>query len=255
MTKERPSEEPPMPAAAELAGRFDVHSHLLPGVDDGCETVEESVQCARRMVAAGYTHSFCTPHVWPDLPHNSASMVPVMVRRLQAALDDAGVPLRLYPGGEINLRESTRRTPPDELVTYAMARQFVLMDFWNDPLPPFFEPSVAFFHSFGTKVILAHPERMRPVQADPSLADRFAEMGVLLQGNLQCFSDPPGAPTRRTAERYLAEGRYFLLGSDLHRLNSLQARLDGLDRAIELAGADRIRALTVVNPRKLLPVT
>jgi protein-tyrosine phosphatase len=255
MTKERPSEEPTVPAAAEPVGRFDVHSHLLPGVDDGCETVEESVQCARRMVAAGYRHSFCTPHIWPDLWHNSASMIPVMVRRLQAALNDAAVPLQLYPGGEINLRESTRRTPTDEVVSYAMARKFVLMDFWDDPMPSFFEPSVAHFQSLGVTVILAHPERMRPVQADPSLADRFAEMGVLLQGNLQCFSDPPGAPTRRTAERYLAEGRYFLLGSDLHRLKSLQVRLDGLDRAIELAGEERIRELTELNPRKLLPVT
>ncbi len=252
MTKETLSQETAVPAAA---GRFDVHSHLLPGVDDGCETIEESVQCARRMVAAGYTHSFCTPHIWPDLPHNSVSMIPVMVRRLQAALNDARVPLQLYPGGEINLRERTRQTPPDEIVTYAMARRFVLMDFWDDPLPSFFEPSVAFFQSLGMKVILAHPERMGPVQADPALADRFADMGVLLQGNLQCFSDPPGAPTRRTAQRYLAEGRYFLLGSDLHRLKSLQARLDGLKRAIELAGEDRVRELTVVNPRKLLPVT
>jgi len=204
-------------------------------------------------VAAGYTHSFCTPHIWPDLPHNSRSMVPVMVSRLQAALDDAEVGLKLYPGGEINLRDSTRQTPPDELVTYAMARQFALMDFWDDPMPAFFEPSVRFFQSFGVTVILAHPERMRPVQADPSLANRFADLGVLLQGNLQCFSDPPQAPTRRTAERFLAEGRYFLLGSDLHRLKSLQARLDGLERAIELAGEGHIRELTVVNPRKLLP--
>ena len=242
-------------ATGKLAGRFDVHSHLLPGVDDGCETVEESIECARRMVAAGYTHSFCTPHIWPDLPHNSGPMIPVMVSRLQAALDEAGVGLKLFPGGEINLRDSTRRTPPDEVVTYGLARRFVLMDFWDDPIPGFFEPSVEFFQSLGVKVVLAHPERMRPVQADPSLADRFADLGVLLQGNLQCFSDPPGAMTRRTAERYLAEGRYFLLGSDLHRLNSLQARLDGLKRAIELAGEDRVRELTVVNPRKLLPTT
>jgi protein-tyrosine phosphatase len=205
------------------------------------------------MVAAGYTHSFCTPHIWPDLAHNSLSMIPVMVRRLQGSLDDAGIPLRLYPGGEINLRDSTRLTPPDDLVTYAMARRYLLMDFWDDPMPGFFEPSVTFFQSLGIQVILAHPERMRPVQADPSLADRFAEMGVLLQGNLHCFSDPPGAPTRVTAERYLEEGRYFLLGSDLHRLNSLQVRLDGLNRAIELVGEERIRELTVLNPRTLLP--
>ena len=253
MIKERPREASPVPAAASRVGRFDVHSHLLPGVDDGCETIQESLECARRMVAAGYTHSFCTPHIWPNLPNNSVTEIPWLVSRLQVALDAGGIPLRIYPGGEINLREPTRLTPPDEVVTYAMARKFVLIDFWDDPLPAFFEPSVAFFHSLGTKVILAHPERMRPVQTDPSLADRFAEMGVLLQGNLQCFSDPPGAPTRRTAERYLAEGRYFLLGSDLHRLNSLQARFEGLRRAIELAGKDRIVELTVTNPRTLLP--
>lgn len=255
MTKETASQGSAVPVAAKPAGRFDVHSHLLPDVDDGCETVRESVECARRLVTAGYTHSFCTPHVWSDLPHNSVSMIPVMVRRLQAALDDAGVALKLYPGGEINLRQSTLRTPPDEIVTYGMSRKFLLMDFWDDPIPSFFEPSVSFFQSLGIKVILAHPERMLPVQTDPALADRFADLGVLLQGNLQCFSDPPGAPTRRTAERYLAEGRYFLLGSDLHRLNSLQARLDGLTRAIELAGEERVRELTVENPRKLLPET
>src|SRR4051794_15107533 len=57
-------------------GRIDVHSHLLPGVDDGCASIEDSIACAARMVAAGYTHSFCTPHVWPDLPHNNAGTIP-----------------------------------------------------------------------------------------------------------------------------------------------------------------------------------
>ena len=237
---------------SSLSGRFDVHSHLLPGIDDGCETIEESIQCATRLVAAGYTHSFCTPHIWPDLPHNAVSTIPAMVIRLQAALDEAQVPLRLYPGGEINLRAATTSMDREQLVTYALCCRYVLIDLWDDPLPPFFAPSIRHFQSLGMTVILAHPERMRPVQADPDLADHFQELGLRLQGNLQCFADPSGAPTRRVAEKYLAEGRYFLLGSDLHRLNSLQVRLDGLQRAIELAGPDKVRELTEVNPRKLL---
>ena len=236
-------------------GRIDVHSHLLPGCDDGCRTLEESVECARMMVAAGYTHSFCTPHVWPNLPGNSAEKIPQQVAALQVALNGAGVPLRLIPGGEINLRADTPFTEVEKLVSYGMLRKFVLIDLWADKLPPFFGPAVKWFQALGIKVILAHPERMAAVQHDPDLADYFAEIGLLLQGNLQCFSDPLGSPTRTVVERYLLEDRYFLLGSDLHNLASLPMRLDGLKRAIDLAGEKTIDRLTRENPRQLLSPT
>jgi hypothetical protein len=84
------------------------------------------------------------------------------------------------------------------------------------------------------------------------LADHFAELGLLLQGNLQCFADLPGAPTRAVAEKYLAEGRYFMLGSDLHRMKSLPQRLAGLQLAIDRVGAAAIDQLTRENPRQLL---
>jgi protein-tyrosine phosphatase len=233
-------------------GRIDVHSHLLPGVDDGCKTVQESVQCARLMVAAGYTHSFCTPHVWPHLTGNTVRNIPLQTARLQEALDLAGVRLKLVPGGELNLRPDTPETTEDSVVSYGMRRQYVLVDLWADTLPAFFDRGVRWLQAQGVKVILAHPERMTAVQNQPELAERFKEMDLLLQGNLQCFSDPPSSATRRTVERFLLEGRYFLLGSDLHNLSSLPMRLEGLKRAIALVGAETVDRLTVENPRKLL---
>src|SRR3954447_15233085 len=234
-------------------GRIDVHSHLLPGVDDGCRTVEESIDCARRLVAAGDTHSFCTPHVWPNLPHNRPEDITRRVARLQASLTDAGVPLKLFPGGELNMRPDTPETPPDELVTFGMARKFLLIDLWADRLPPFFAPVVRWLQSQGLKVILAHPERMKAVQDQPGLIDHFRELGLLLQCTLQSLGDPPGAPTRVVAERALVDGKYFLLGSDLHNLNGLPVRLNGLRRAIELIGEATVSQLTIDNPRQLLP--
>lgn len=234
-------------------GRIDVHSHLLPGVDDGCRTVEESIDCARRLVAAGYTHSFCTPHVWPNLPHNRPEDITRRVARLQTSLAEAGVPLKLFPGGELNMRPDTPETPPDELVTYGMGRRFLLIDLWADRLPPFFAPVVRWLQSHGLKVILAHPERMKAVQDQPDLIDHFRELGMLLQCNLQCLGDPPEAPTRTVAERALLDGKYFLLGSDLHNLNSLPIRLNGLRRAIELIGEAGVSRLTIDHPRQLLP--
>jgi protein-tyrosine phosphatase len=232
-------------------GRIDVHSHLLPNVDDGCSTLAESLECARRMVMAGYTHSFCTPHYWPNLP-TSATNVRKWTAELQNALDSWQIPLKLLPGGEINLRPDTSEDNPAEIVSYGMARKYALIDLWADVLPAFFEPQLKWLQSLGMTVILAHPERMKAVQSKPQLADHFAELGVLLQGNLQCFSDPPGSPTRVTAERYLREDRYFMLGSDLHNLRTLDARLEGLKRTFELAGETKVNELTVNNPRSLM---
>ena len=235
-----------------IAGRIDVHSHLLPGIDDGCKTVEESVECARALVSAGYTHAFCTPHIWPTYKGVSRVSVPRWCRALEAQLDAAEVPLKLLPGGEMNLYMGVERTPAEEVIPLALGK-YMLVDMWAEKVPPFFESAIRWLQGMGLTVILAHPERMRAVQDKPEVVDFFASLGILLQGNLQCFSDKPEAMTRRCAERFLTEGKYFLLGSDSHNPQSMDVRVKGLTRAIELVGAERVDQLTKENPRKLAP--
>jgi tyrosine-protein phosphatase YwqE len=130
--------------------------------------------------------------------------------------------------------------------------KYILVDMWADRIPDFFEPTVRWLQGMGLTVVLAHPERMRAVQDDPKLADYFQELGLLLQGNLQCFSDRPGADTREVVERYLLEGRYFMLGSDSHNPQSMNVRVNGLRRAIEVGGEDLINTLTIENPLRLV---
>jgi len=235
-----------------VQGRFDVHSHLLPGVDDGCDSIAESIECAKELVKAGYTHSFCTPHFWPSLPDNTVASIRQRVMDLQIELDRDGIPLKLFPGGEMNLRPDFTNTPVEALPTFNLAGKYAMFDLWADRMPAWFEPSVKWLQSHGLKVIIAHPERMRAVQLDPHLVDYFAEIGLLLQGNLQCLGDPPRATTRKLAEKYLGENKYFLLGMDLHNKASMPVRLAGLNRAIELVGAEVVDRLTIENPLKLL---
>jgi protein-tyrosine phosphatase len=236
-----------------VTGRIDVHSHLLPAVDDGCQTVEDSLACARMLVEAGYTHSFCTPHIWPNLPNNIGPVIAENVARLQRTLDEHHIPLRLFPGGELNMTDATASLEFEEVMTYGRHQTHMLIDLWAEKLPPFFEPAVRHLQSLGLKVILAHPERMRAVQDDPAVADYFAEIGLLLQCNLQCLGDPPHASTRQVAEQYLSEDRYFMLGSDLHNSVSMPLRLKGLKRAIEAVGEEKVWELTRDNPKQLLP--
>lgn len=235
-----------------MTGRIEVHAHLLPNVDDGCKTVEASIACARALVAAGYTHSFCTPHIWPDFPERSATAIAGWVAALQKRFDHEGIALKLLPGGEINLREETPRLPEDRLVTYGLKNQYVLIDLWADVLPAFFTTGVRWLQQRGLTVVLAHPERMRAVQEQPALADEFARMGVLLQGNLGCFGDPPETINHRTGERFLKDGRYFMLGSDLHNPETMELRLTGLQQAIAWVGNEAVDRLAKENPGKLL---
>lgn len=236
-----------------MFGRIDVHSHILPGIDDGCATLEQSLTCARMLVNAGYSHSFVTPHFWPNLPHVKPSNIVRWTSELQARLDAEGIDLALMPGGELNLRPELMVLKKEEVPTYGMGGKYCIFDLWANELPAFFEPVVRHLQGLGLTVILAHPERMQALQTDAGLIDRIQEMGLLLQGNFQCLSDPEGMMTRTLVERWLVEERYFMLGTDTHNPRSLPCRLEGLRRAIELVGGDRVGRLTVENPKLLMP--
>src|SRR5688572_23934960 len=156
-----------------MIGRIDVHSHLLPGIDDGCKTVAESIACAKVLVANGYTHAFCTPHIWAKYEGVSQVSVPNWCAALQKELDRAQVPLKLLPGGELNLFLGVERTPAEDVVPLGLGG-FVLIDMWGAELPPFFEPAIRWLQNdLKLKVIMAHPERMRAVQDKPELVDYF----------------------------------------------------------------------------------
>ena len=102
-------------------------------------------------------------------------------------------------------------------------------------------------------MILAHPEpHPRAVQDDPGLAEYFAELGILLQGNLGCFGDSPTAFSRQTAEILLEEDHYFMLGTDLHSPDGMRQRIAGLNRVEEMAGMEKLKELTSANPMRLL---
>lgn len=239
-------------------GRIDVHAHLIPGVDDGCPNVEDSARCARMLVEAGYTHAFCTPHVWPALPHNNVEMILRRVEALQSEYEKRAIPLRLLPGGEINILwgwPALGDVPDGNVISYGMAGQYLLFDFWAEELSDCItcmEPAVRHLQSLGLKLILAHPERIAALR-DPAAVEWFSKRGVLLQMNTWCLTDQPGTPTYDIAARLLAEGRYFLLGTDCHNATSMPNRIRGLETAERLVGRDSVDQLTIHNPRKLIP--
>jgi protein-tyrosine phosphatase len=234
-------------------GRIDVHCHFIPNLDDGCQSLAESMACLRVMVAAGYSRIFCTPHCGAvEFSELTPTEIAERVRALQGHADAAGIPIELKPGGEVRLGPELERDLPEGIVpTYGNTGKYVLVDLWEEDWPAWATRAVEWLLGRGHMVIIAHPERMQCLRDRPDWIDELAAMGVLFQGNLGPLGVGDAEDIVALSRRYLMEGRYFMVGTDGHRPSHMAVRMAGLRVIEELAGKEKLEELTVTHPGRL----
>ncbi|MEI8196547.1 MAG: CpsB/CapC family capsule biosynthesis tyrosine phosphatase [Phycisphaerae bacterium] len=233
--------------------RIDTHHHLIPSIDDGCRNLDDVVENLRLMALAGYTRVFCTPHcLHPEFPPLPNSKIVEEVNRLRRHLADLQIPTEIQAGGELrldaNLYEKLRATG---IPTFGMAGTHVLVETWEQVWPEWVLAEIEWLQEQGLTVVLAHPERLPPIQNDPKLVDQLIRMGVLFQGTLGPIGGEEKQRSAELAAQFLKEGRYFMVASDGHRPETLGRRLAGLETIRELVGEAGLRELTVTNPGKI----
>lgn len=234
-------------------GRIDVHSHLIPGVDDGCQSLDESLESIAMLQAAGYTASICTPHVWPDLfPDN----IPVNIARwtddLRAELRQRGVDYAIYPGGELRLFDGVIDWMKAMGVPTLAGSRCVLCDFWEPRWPSWVDQAFDWLLAEGYQPILAHPERLSIPHILPEKLREVAARGVLLQGNFRCLTGEEGRLADQQIRTWLPQKCYDLLAMDMHRPDALPSRIEGMEIAQQWLGNAFVEKLTVDAPRKLI---
>ncbi len=234
-------------------GRIDIHSHLLPGVDDGCENVEESIACIKKLQAIGYTATICTPHIIPDtFPNNTVANIARWVEQLRDELARRDIDYTIWTGGEINLSKTITDWLSEHGVPTLADSRCVLMDYWDETWPAWIDGVFQWFLDQGYQPILAHPERMRCVWNQPEKLDHLREMGVWLQGNFLPITGEDGYEADQLIHRLIEEQRYQLLGLDMHRLDSLDSRVDGMQMMLNQFGQRFLDYFTVDAPRQLI---
>ena len=237
---------PPVPP-----GRIDIHSHLLPDVDDGCADSMETIESIRRLMTFGYVGSICTPHIWPDqFAENTPAHIENWTLQLHDELQTAGVDYRLWPGGELRISQDAIAWMQVHGVPTLADSKCVLTDLWVERWPRWVRATFDWLVGQGLQPILAHPERMPPSRSMQKQLPALLEMGVWLQGNLQSFTGENGYVADRESRRLLAEGHYHFLALDLHRPDSLDGRLDGIQLVVEEFGLDCLDELTARAPRR-----
>ena len=233
---------------------IDLHSHILPGLDDGPATMEGSLDLARAAVAAGTRTILATPHI-----NNNPSIEPARIAaglvELRAALAAEEIPLEVLPGGEIAI---WRLPDLDGEALRALALgggPYLLVESPFSPAIGDFEPMVLDLYQRGHRVLLAHPERCPAFQKTPSRLEGLVDSGALVQLTAGSMTGEFGSTVRRFAVEILREGLAHVIASDAHdsvrRPPGLRVGFPVLER--ELPGlTEQADWLTRLVPRAVL---
>jgi protein-tyrosine phosphatase len=236
---------------------IDLHSHILPGLDDGPSSMEGSLELARAAVEAGTRTILATPHINDDPTIEPARIAAGLVE-LRAALAAAEIPLEVLPGGEIAIWRLVD-LDEDTLRAFALGGgPYLLVESPFSPVIGDFEPMVLDLHGRGHRVLLAHPERCPAFQRDPSRLEGLVGAGALVQITAGSMAGAFGTTVRRFTSAILREGYAHVVASDAHdtvrRPPGLRVGFAALERELPGLG-EQAQWLTELAPRAVLDGT
>jgi len=224
----------------------DLHCHILPGLDDGPATMEESIAMAESAIADGITHVVATPH------SNSKyffdfSYVHELRDQLQAKI---GGRLKIATGCDFHLNpenlESLRKEPRHFCINQ---RDFLLVEFNEFSIPPAMDHTLHEIQLAGVQPVITHPERNGILRAHPERLKKWVRQGCFVQVTGGALTGGFGAGSQHDALRWLGEGLIHFVASDAHNTRSRPLRLQpAYNVVVERFGQEKARALFQDNP-------
>lgn len=209
---------------------IDTHCHLLPGLDDGPATLEDSLVLARALADAGVTRAVCTPHWSRQFPteHDAARRQLTLLRE---TLAEAGVELELGLGAEIGPATLVAATP--EALSERRIGGYLLVELVADTPVGFLDVALDAAESVDARPIFAHPERCAAVRRRPEALDAARSAGALSQVTATCLGGRFGPEVEAFAWELVAGGGADLVASDAHRVSPRGLHLARAVRSIE----------------------
>lgn len=216
----RKSKLPPI----DLSGlHTDMHSHLLPGIDDGSPDVDTSIYLLKGLQDLGLQNFITTPHILWDLYKNTEATIEPSRMEFQQALDAAGNSTRLSAAAEYMIDDYFSGLLQQKAPLRCLKDNFVLVEFSFINLP--FDWKQVFFDMQiqGYQPVLAHPERYPFLFQKATVLEEILDMGVLLQVNLNSLTGYYGKAILQQAQILVQKNSISFLGSDLHHERHLTA--------------------------------
>lgn len=232
---------------------IDTHLHILPGVDDGPDTMQESIVLAQALVQEGVHSAIATPHYNDEFPRRSAAEIRERVNDVQCELNRLNIPLRLFAGHEALIKPGlVEDIQAGRLATLNNSR-YLLLELWNSTWIPDTERVIFELRAFGIVPIIAHPERYRAIQQNPGRLGALVKQGVLTQLMAGSLLGMQGSTSRHTAETLLKKRLIHCIASDAHGLQKRPPGVSrGLQRAEQLLGQASVYQMIETRPAAII---
>ncbi len=205
--------------------RVDLHSHLIPGIDDGSQSMEESLKLLKGLEVLGYEKVITTPHIMSDCYKNDAGIILDGLQKLREAAVSEGISLQIDAAAEYYLDEHFFDEMQKEKIM-SIGERYVLFESSYVFKPLQMEEMIFAIGQAGYTPLLAHPERYRYIKDPQNEYRRFKDLGVLFQVNLNSFGGHYGQHAKMMANFLSEAGMIDFLGSDTHHLKHVKSLSD-----------------------------
>lgn len=231
---------------------IDMHTHILPGVDDGPATVEESIELLELAEVEGITHILTTPHAYS--PHYDVSKEKVLngLATLQEEVKKRGLKIQLYSGQEIRIHDKVvERIERGEALALANSR-YVLLELPSSGIPAYTIAVIQGILNVNKVPIIAHPERNRAIMENPNRLERLITNGALAQVTAGSLAGHFGKAVQKRSLQLVEANLIHAYGSDVHNKKTRPFLFDeGLAYLEKHQHQERVEVLLENNARIL----
>jgi protein-tyrosine phosphatase len=232
---------------------IDLHSHILPGVDDGASSLAMALEMGRMAVADGIRVMACTPHFMPGVYNNETRDIAYRVDQLSREFHANGLAVQLVLGADAHIRPDFVDALRSGQIPTLNGGRYVLFEPPHDIMPQRLDDLLHNIVMTGFVPILTHPERLRWIEKNYDMIQRLAAQGVWMQVTAGSLTGRFGKRPHYWAQRMLAEGLVSILASDAHNTTSRPPMLSEAASIAEAElGAGEAENLVVVRPRCIL---
>ncbi|HWQ88595.1 MAG TPA: CpsB/CapC family capsule biosynthesis tyrosine phosphatase [Desulfitobacteriaceae bacterium] len=233
---------------------IDLHSHILPGLDDGAGAMGETLGMVCQLQAAGFQTLMATPHVLEGRGFLSPEQILAATEEVRREIAAAGIKVNILPGAENYIFPALAKAArAGQLLTLGNTGKYLLLELPLLEIPRYTEQVFFDLQAEGITPVLAHPERYRALAAKPEHLLAWSRQGVLFQVDLLSLNGRYGLRAMRLAEIMLRSGLAHFLGSDAHRVAGTEPGYrEALAQARSIVGEEKFQELTAGNAAALL---
>lgn len=236
-----------------MDGFIDLHCHVLPGLDDGAQTMEESLTMLRQAEKAGFSGLIMTPHHHIRRGMASPEQIKAALAVMQEHIDAEGLSLRLYPGNELYYaHDSVEKLSRGEVLTLA-GSNYVLTEFSFGATFQEIRQGLLELSQAGYYPVLAHIERYECMTDAPQLCGELYDMGVYIQVNAGSFLGDAGRKPKKLVSMLLKEDLIHFVGTDAHDTKKRSPEIERCVKYIKKkAGEETVERLLRKNAQAVL---